>query len=438
VPSFRTILRQPDFFRLWFGQIISSIGDRFYQFALLSLVLGLNAGTQVGKESARIIFIGMLPALCFAPLMGWAVDRFSRKAVLIFSDLVRVLLVLVLVYLWFHSRNLVQVYLIVFGMGAMNCLFIPARQAVLPQLVQPSELVNANALISLVGVIASLIGTLFAGLISAIFGARLSFILTACGFLVSAYFLSRIETSTRPPGLSQGGGWRGHWENIMEGWRYVWANALIRWLIMLGAVFSFVSGFFAVSVLEYVVTHLDLSMVQSLTGLLVHFLSPLAPKPPVFDLKVLALGGLLAGLGLGLGVGVFTCGRFKRWMHWQGLSLLVIALNGVGMILFALVRRYEIAWCFCLWLGWCGALWMIPLEARLQREVPDVCRGRVFALRSVATTIGFMLAFALNLSGGLLRWLGPDYLIRGLGTVLVLFALFFAWVRRSELKQFWG
>src|ERR1700748_2004812 len=97
---FQKVLRQPNFFRLWIGQIISSIGDRFYQFALLSLVLGLNAGTQIGKEGARGVFVGMLPGLLFAPLFGLAVDRLNRKATLIFADLSRVLLVLGLIYVW--------------------------------------------------------------------------------------------------------------------------------------------------------------------------------------------------------------------------------------------------------------------------------------------------------------------------------------------------
>ena len=66
-PSFSQVLAQPNFFRLWLGQIISSVGDRFYQFALLKVVLD---GTAYGQDTARVVFFGMLPGLIFAPWIG--------------------------------------------------------------------------------------------------------------------------------------------------------------------------------------------------------------------------------------------------------------------------------------------------------------------------------------------------------------------------------
>ena len=61
--SFRSILGQKNFARLWYGQIISSLGDRFYQFALLYVILGIKQGLDVGKDSARVTFCAMLPGL---------------------------------------------------------------------------------------------------------------------------------------------------------------------------------------------------------------------------------------------------------------------------------------------------------------------------------------------------------------------------------------
>lgn len=436
--AFQTILARRDFLRLWLGQIISSVGDRFYQFALLSLILGLNEGSQVGKESARIVFIGMLPGLLFAPVFGWIVDHFDRRHVMIACDGMRVVLVAVLIYVWFHAQNLAVVYLLVFLIGAMSCLFIPARQSLVPQLVHSHELVPANALISLIGVIASLVGGISAGLLSAIFGARLSFILTILGFAVSAWFIARIEKRPVVVEAEEESSWRHHFKSMLGGASYLREQPGLAGLILLASLFSFVSGFFAVTVLEYTVTNLSLDFVAGLAGHLAGLFALVAPKPPVFDLKMLALGLLFIGLGAGLGLGVWTSSWLKRFSHWKWLTLVAIFGNGVGILLFAHVTDYRVAWLLCAWLGWCGALWMIPLEARLQHEVPDQTRGRVFALRTVATTLAFMLALALNLSGDLLRWLGPAPLIQGLGLALMAISILVMLVRRREAREFWG
>ena len=52
--SFRTILGEKNFARLWYGQIISSLGDRFYQFALLSVVLGIKGGMEGSSQSPPV------------------------------------------------------------------------------------------------------------------------------------------------------------------------------------------------------------------------------------------------------------------------------------------------------------------------------------------------------------------------------------------------
>src|ERR1700744_620054 len=127
--SFRAILVQKNFARLWYGQIISSLGDRFYQFALLYVILGIKQGIYVGKDSAQITFLAMLPGFLLAPLYGWTIDRYSRRWVMFYADLARAALTLTVLYFWFTLHSLFAVYAVVFLMGACNGLFIPARQA---------------------------------------------------------------------------------------------------------------------------------------------------------------------------------------------------------------------------------------------------------------------------------------------------------------------
>jgi DHA3 family macrolide efflux protein-like MFS transporter len=441
VDNLRQVLRQPDFFRLWFGQIISSIGDRFYQCALFTVVLGLNQGTQIGKESARVIFVGMLPALLFAPLLGWIVDRFDRKRILIFADLSRVLLVAALIAVWFHTHDLALVYLLVFFIGAMNCLFIPARQAALPQLVGEGDLISANALISLVGVIASLFGVLLAGGVAAIFGARAGFYVTVGGFAVSAWFIFRITRPLRPePKVREE---NAHplaktWREISAGWNYVKEDRSTQWVIVMSALFSFVTGFFMISVMEFAVRQLDLSALRDTVGAAASFLARFAPKPPVINIPLTAVGLFMGALGLGLGVGSLTCGSARRWTRRKGLPFAAFLLIGTVLLLFARVPGYFGALLFSVVLGWGSALFAVPIEARLQTEVPNACRGRVFALRNFCTSVAFMGALALHLSGYLLRVLGPSLLIEALGGAMIGMGLVLGALNRRDLAACWG
>src|SRR5471030_3551988 len=112
--TFGRILGEKDFARLWYGQIISSLGDRFYQFALLYVILGIKQGLDAGKDSARITFCAMLPGLLLAPLYGWTIDRFSRRWVMFYADLARAGLTLSILYLWFEVHSLLAVYAVVF------------------------------------------------------------------------------------------------------------------------------------------------------------------------------------------------------------------------------------------------------------------------------------------------------------------------------------
>src|SRR5260221_5468618 len=122
--SFRSILGERNFARLWYGQIISSMGDRFYQFALLYVILGIKQGIDAGKDSARATFCAMLPGLLLAPLYGWIIDRVSRRWVMFHADVARAVLTLSILYLWLQLHSLPAVLAVVVLMSAWHGRFI--------------------------------------------------------------------------------------------------------------------------------------------------------------------------------------------------------------------------------------------------------------------------------------------------------------------------
>jgi len=440
--TFRSLLGEKNFARLWYGQIISSLGDRFYQFALLYVILGIKQGLDVGKDSARVTFCAMLPGLLLAPLYGWIVDRFPRRWVMFWADLARAGLTLSFLYLWFQLHSLAAVFFIVFLMGALNGLFIPARQAALPQIVSAGQLVTANALISLIGVIANFIGIPIASLIVSIFGAKSSFLFNSLGFLASAWCIYHVRNDLLPDHTQTLGSDKvGTWRGALAGWRVLREKRELGALVLVNSAFSFISAMVIITILQQVVQTVNLDSVQSLVNGLTSFLSMFAPKPPVFgEIKTLAFGLLMAGIGLGLGIGVGLCGTSKRRSRSKALPYVALGLLGLALIGFSHIENYWPAVAGAAFMGVLSAFIVIPIESRLQNDVDDSRRGRVFALRNLCTTTSFLLGLAVNLNGDLLASasIGPSRLIEYIGYLAIGMAAILALANASTLNSSWS
>jgi MFS family permease len=441
--SFGSILGEKNFALLWYGQIISSLGDRFYQFALLSVILGIKAGLDVGKDSARVTFCAMLPGLLLAPLYGWIVDRFSRRWVMFYADLARAGLTLSILYLWFVAHNLTAVFCVVFLMGACNGVFIPARQTALPQIVTARELIAANSLISLIGVIANFIGTPVASFIVSIFGGRSSFIFNSLGFLVSAFCIYRIKSNLSPNrdhATSSEQDRVSSWSGALAGWRVLREQPELRALVLVNSALAFISTLVLVTILQQIVVTVDLRSVHLLVNTLTKFISMVAPKPPVFEIRILAFGLLMGGIGLGLGLGAVLCGASKKYSRSKALPYVALALLGVTLLGFAQLTTYWPAVAGAAFMGLISAFILIPIEARLQNDVDDARRGRLFALRNLCTTTSSLLGLAVNLNGQLLESqnIGPVRLMEFLGSGTIVIAVVLAVANASTLSSFWS
>jgi MFS family permease len=417
------------------------MGDRFYQFALLYVILGIKQGLDAGKDSARVTFCAMLPGLILAPLYGWIVDRFPRRWVMFYSDLARAVLTLCMLFVWFQIHSLVAVFAIVFLMGAFNGLFIPARQASLPQIVSPLQLITANSLISLIGVIANFVGIPVASFTVSIFGARSSFIFNSIGFLASAWCIYHIRSDLSPgrsgPQLldkDKVGTWRG----ALAGWRVLREQRELGALVLINSAFAFISAMVIITILQQIVGRVDLTPVHLLVNTLTKFITTFAPKPPVFEIKTLAFGLLMAAIGLGLGIGVAICGAARTGCRSKALPYLALGFLGLALIEFAQLQAYWIAVTGACFMGVLSAFILIPIEARLQNDVDDARRGRLFALRNLCTTTSFLLGLAVNLNGRLLAGVGSQALITYIGSGTVIVAGVLAMANASTLRSFWS
>ena len=83
--------RNRSFRQLWLGQVVSQMGDWFNTIALYTLILQL---TGSGRDIGVLLVARFVPSFFFGPIAGVIADRFSRQRIMIWSDLLRALVVL--------------------------------------------------------------------------------------------------------------------------------------------------------------------------------------------------------------------------------------------------------------------------------------------------------------------------------------------------------
>ncbi len=168
---------------LWFGQVVSEIGDHFNNIAVLSLALR-NEGA--GIAVAGIMIARALPAIGAGPVAGVLLDRFDRRKIMIASDLVRA--VVALLFLWATgSKDNRPLYLLSAILMAASPFFSAGRGAILPSLVTREELHTTTSLTQTTMWTTTAVGAYLAGHSVGQFGFEFAFLLNAFSFLFSGW-----------------------------------------------------------------------------------------------------------------------------------------------------------------------------------------------------------------------------------------------------------
>ncbi|MBT4127341.1 MAG: MFS transporter [Nitrospina sp.] len=188
--GYLSLLEKNSAFRnLWYGQVISELGNWVNSIALYALILQL---TGSGMAMAAAMMAKLLPMVIISPFAGVVIDCMDRKKVLIASDILRCFTVLG--FLIVDSReDLWIVYTLTLFEVALTGFFEPARSAILPSIVEKNHLVTANALSGSTWSIMLTLGAALGGFVVSFFGIKTAFILDALTYLLSAGFIIKIS-----------------------------------------------------------------------------------------------------------------------------------------------------------------------------------------------------------------------------------------------------
>jgi MFS family permease len=184
-PYWRLVRDNRNFRKLWLAQVVSELGDWFYALAIYNLLLELTGRSAL---VGLALVLQVLPQTLMAPTAGVVNDRLRRKRVMIAADLARVAIVLGMLLV--RTRSMVWlVFPLLLLESAMAAFFEPARNAVIPNIVEESDLLRANTLASATWCVNLAVGALCGGLVGAFLGREAVFLLNAASFLASAVLI---------------------------------------------------------------------------------------------------------------------------------------------------------------------------------------------------------------------------------------------------------
>ncbi|WP_157721953.1 MFS transporter [Tumebacillus avium] len=185
--NYLILLRTPHLVWLWLSQMLSAFGDQLYIIAITWMAV-----QQMGSSAGLLTGAGTVTALLLGLFGGAYADRFDRRKTMIFSDLLRALLVglLPLSWHWLGEGTLWPLLLVHVLVAALGTLFQPALQASLPALTkEPGVLYAANALIDSTHRFARILGPGLTGLLLLWLTLPDFFLLDALTYLVSGAVL---------------------------------------------------------------------------------------------------------------------------------------------------------------------------------------------------------------------------------------------------------
>lgn len=332
-----------------------------------------------------------LPAVLLGPLAGALVDKLDRKRVMIVADAMRALLVALIPILYLMGTMTgIRLGLTAFSIALFTTLFVPARDAIVPQLVPTTELTHAGSVLQASYGFAYFVGPMLAAAILPLVRIPGLFFADAITYAASLLFLLKLrprpqirETQVISP-----------WQLLKDGLRYAHRRGLIRGLLLLTGVDNLlIMGPALVGAPLYVRLHLGLGA------------GAYAATEGAFAAGMIVGSFLVHRFGARL-----PRGKTLLWaIMWDGISFVPFMFADTLSVTLALWFVHSIGIPFIL----------VPRTTLIQTEVPSELQGRMFSL--VHLTVVGLSAISCALTGIAAEYIPPHILfgVIGVGATVV-------------------
>jgi MFS family permease len=365
----------PEFRLLFLATLGSGLGTML---AVIALTVDVYERTGSGSWVAALLIADFLPTIVIGLLLGPLLDRFSRRRLMIGSDLVRLAAFAALPF----AGGPAQIVALALVVGFANGFFRPAAYAGMPNLVDEAELPHANSLLQAGENLTWMIGPVVGGALLAASGPDLPYAVNAATFLVSALLIARV-----PAGRLRGekAVSRGHWRDLAEGFSHVRRSRAVLTVVVAWTVVMFANAGVNVAAVFLVRDALGAGNV--------------------------GLGMMMGGAGLGLVLGSLLAGALIERRSIAAVYGGALTLMALGYGVAAAAPALGPALAAVVVGGFGNGVATVCNPLLVQQGTPDRVRGRVF---TVVMSVNFVfMGIGMAVAGPLTDAVGPRWMWGG-------------------------
>ncbi|BCS80823.1 MFS transporter [Anaerocellum diazotrophicum] len=338
------------------SQFISEIGNWIDRVALLTLVY------NVSKSSLQMSILSILilsPAIIFGIPFGKIIDLSNKKTILVFGDISRALLVILLPYFTNY------VFLIVFIISSVTAIYENTRNSIIPELTTKEEIRKINSLSSSLNSIMMVIGPSIGGLLTSYLNLKYCFFIDSFTFLVSAIFISQISYHKYESTENKS-------KNIryLEFLKYLKSNFIIKSLIILNGLIGLFAGILNGLLIVYVINYLHT------------------------DSK--GYGFILTSKGTAMVITSLYVYKYIKTIKNETLLLTGVIGIGISTTLFSLSNIFVFALFIHFVNGICNSFYAIARTTIIQENCNKKLLGRVFSFNSIVGNISSIISLLIG------------------------------------------
>lgn len=381
--------RNSDIRYIWFAEVVSLVGDWFSYVVLAALVVSRSPGRE-GFAASSLILARFVPPLFLSPLAGVLLDRFNRKQLLVWSNILRSAIGLLYLVAITDPALVWLIYIGVILQATVGTIYMPGQSALVAGVVTPEDLVTANTLSNATWSAALAAGGALGGFVAASFGSSTALVFDAGTFFLAGLLLTRIKgyryvpaprrqpsRDAAPDDAPQA--------TVRDGLRYIRAHpqTLVTLFVKFGGSLGNVDSFIIILATQ------------------------------VFAIGAggqLSLGILYSAFGIGAIFGpiitnALSDGSGRALRRWIVVGFVAQAL---GWVIIGWASTLILVCAGLIMRGMGGSVNWTYSSVLLQRTTPDQYRGRVFSIDSTLFTLA--TAFATLVHGTLIDALSSETL----------------------------